>query len=796
MRLRLTVTAAVATMLASIGLYPLFETPGWFGTGFGAVVTVAAVGVLTRRYRVSVLLCPLAGLFAIFLYLTLTFTSGDAFLAIIPTPGSVAQLGRMFAEGWSDANSYAAPVPVVPAIDMLAATGIGLVAILVDLLAVRIRRAALAGLPLLAMYCVPAAVREETVSWLAFILGASGFLGLLVADSREHLYAWGRPVFTRRWAASQELDERPDAAPLAATGRRIGLTAMAVAIAVPLAVPGIEPRGIFGLGGSGGGGGHGSTGVTNLDPLDPLVSVRRQLVFTGDAEVLRYTTTDGAAPEYLRMYSLDRFDGETWTTGSLHGGKDERVAGKRLPTDPGLASMPARAVVTKISISKKVRGLGVLPAPYPPTKVDIKGDWRVDPTSLSLFSPHDSAGGRTYTVSSLRPAPDYQQLETTATAPSSVTGRDLSVPSWLNDDISVLANDITKSGLTSYDKAVKLQDWFTKPGNFVYSLTTPSPRSGGSLRDFLFHSKTGYCEQFASSMALLARLLGIPARVGMGYTAGTRQPDGTWLVRTKDAHAWPELYFTGIGWLRFEPTPAGGEGQGSAVTPDYTTPRLVPGSPDGDPQLGSTAGGTNPTNHSAGSSVTTRHHTDLPSDMTGAAGPAPKPSEDHTPIAWLLAALGAVVLLLIPAALRRLSRVYRWTHAKSDTDVAHAAWDELRATVVDHGLPWRPSDSPRAAALHLANVLTLDETPTEALTRIARAEERARYARSPGEATTLRDDMRVISSAFRKKVTRGVRWRARLLPPSSARLLRRLGSRALDAFDWLDVVTLRRRNRT
>ena len=62
-------------------------------------------------------------------------------------------------------------------------------------------------------------------------------------------------------------------------------------------------------------------------------------------------------------------------------------------------------------------------------------------------------------------------------------------------------------------------------------------------------------------MALFARLLGIPARVGMGYTAGSQLADGSWVVQTKDAHAWPELYFDGVGWLRFEPTP-GGDGGG------------------------------------------------------------------------------------------------------------------------------------------------------------------------------------------------------------------------------------------
>lgn len=795
MKLRLTIMAAVATFLASVGLYPLFETNGWFGTGFGAILVVGATGLVTRRLRVATALCPLIGLAVLFLYLTLLFAPGSALLGIIPTPGSVAALGRLIGEGWRDANAYAAPVPVLPAIDMFTGTGIGLVAILVDFLAVRVRRAALAGLPLLAMYSVPAAVRQQTVGWVAFLLGAAGYLALLVVDARDQLTGWGRPVYTRHWSATPPIRERPDSSPLAVTGRRIGLTAVAIAIVIPLAVPGIEPRGLIAFGSGGESGvGHGAGTITGLNPLDPLVSVRRQLVHTTDAELLTYRSSE-ASPDYLRMYSLDRFDGETWTMGPLRAGKEARVAGKRLPTGQALGAVATRPVTTKITINDRVRGLDVLPAPYPPTMVDIKGDWRADTNSLTVFSPRDSAGGRTYTVSSVRPAPTYQQMEATGPLPASIAGRYLGVPDWLGRNISALARSVTADAVTPYDKAVKLQDWFTKPGNFTYSLTTPPPRRASALRDFLFESKTGYCEQFASAMALLARLLGIPARVGMGYTAGTQRSDGSWAVSTKDAHAWPELYFFGVGWLRFEPTPAGSVGQGSATVPDYTTPQFLPGAP-GTEEDGSPATVPAPTDtSSAGPATGPNHRPDPLTDQSGAAGVIPSAQDDGPPIGWLLAALAVVVLLAVPAGLRRGSRVYRWAHATSDGAVAHAAWDELRATVVDHGLPWRASDSPGAAARRLARVTGLDETAVQAVGRIGEAEERARYARVPGPATTLRDDVREARAALKAAVPRRTRLRAQVFPPSSAEVLRRGVGRVLDAFDWLDVATLRRRRR-
>jgi transglutaminase-like putative cysteine protease len=797
MRLRLTIVAALATMLASVGLYPLYESSGWFGTGFGAVLVVAAAGVLGRRLRLAAALCPLLTVVALFVYLTVVFAGRQAFLGVVPTPSSVARLGRLLSEGWHDANAYAAPVPMLPAIDMLTGTGIGLVALLVDFLAVRLRRAALAGLPLLAVYSVPAAVRQQTVSWLAFLLGASGYLGLLVVDARDQLSGWGRAVFTRHWTPSREEGERPDSSPLAASGRRIGLTAVAIAIVLPFAVPGIEPHGMLGFGaGSGSGSGKGGGSVTGLNALNPLVSVRRQLVRNGDAEVLTYRTTDGTAPDYLRMYSLDRFDGETWTTGTLRGGKDARVTNKQLPGAPGLNAVPVRSVNTDISIDRDVHGLDVLPSPYPPTKVDIKGDWRFDAASLTVFSTHDSAGGRSYKITSVRPEPTYQDLVTNAPLPTSITGRYLSVPGSLGDDVTKLATDLTASASTPYEKAVKLQNWFTQPGNFTYSLDAPSTRQDGALRDFLFTSRTGYCEQFASSMALLARLIGIPARVGMGYTAGTQDANGGWVVRTKDAHAWPELYFSGVGWLRFEPTPGGDGGQGSATVPSYTAPQLLPGAPGSGTASQPSGGAAANPESTAGALPVPRHRTDSLADERAAPGPVTQQDSSHLPIGWLVAALVVLLLLLTPATLRRLTRTRRWARAKSDAAIAHAAWDELRAEAADHRMAWPGSETPRGTARRLTEELRLEGAPAEALERLSRAEERARYATEAGPAEGLREDVRVLRTAFRERTARRVRWRTRVFPPSALATLRRAASRVLDLFDWLEVAMPRRRRHT
>ncbi|MDL4820037.1 DUF4129 domain-containing protein, partial [Actinomadura opuntiae] len=132
---------------------------------------------------------------------------------------------------------------------------------------------------------------------------------------------------------------------------------------------------------------------------------------------------------------------------------------------------------------------------------------------------------------------------------------------------------------------------------------------------------------------------------------------------------------------------------------------------------------------------------------------------------------------------------------------AHAAWREMRADALDHGLEWRPSDSPRAAARRLGELLELDPVGAEALGRIARAEELARYSRTrvadPPER--LRADVRTVRAAFAASVGRRARWRARVFPPSSiaqARsALRGAGSRTADLADRLNDLPNRLRRR-
>jgi hypothetical protein len=151
----MTVVTAVACLLAAIDLLPLFDDTLWFVIAIGAVIVVAATGTLTRLRPLPAEACLAAGFAALLLYLNLIFEVRHSWALVIPTPGSLSRLWYLIGTGIHDANRYAPPAPHRPGLLLLAAGGVGLVAVFADWIAVRLRSAALAGLWLLVLFTVP-----------------------------------------------------------------------------------------------------------------------------------------------------------------------------------------------------------------------------------------------------------------------------------------------------------------------------------------------------------------------------------------------------------------------------------------------------------------------------------------------------------------------------------------------------------------------------------------------------------------------------------------------------------------
>jgi protein-glutamine gamma-glutamyltransferase len=121
------------------------------------------------------------------------------------------------------------------------------------------------------------------------------------------------------------------------------------------------------------------------------------------------------------------------------------------------------------------------------------------------------------------------------------------------------AQQVVGATTSPYIAAVRLEDWFRSGGGFRYDESPPEPDGMPTLVHFVTRSKRGYCQHFASSMALMLRYLGIPARVAAGFTSGSYNQDTRqWTVTDHDAHTWVEVWFRRFGWLPFDPTPGRG----------------------------------------------------------------------------------------------------------------------------------------------------------------------------------------------------------------------------------------------
>ena len=761
---RRTIAAAAATILTSISLYPVFIGTAWFWAGAGAVLAVAGAATLTRLRRLPVLVCLVGTLAGLLLYLNLVFSNGRSWGHLLPTATSLRLLWDLAGQGFHESSKYAPPVPALSGMVLLAAAGIGIIAVLTDLIAVRLGSAALAGLPLLLLFTEPFTLsisRDALGTTIAFCAATAGYLWMLSSEGRDRIREWEH----------KNPDPRlmPDTTAVAAAGRRVGAASMVVALCVPLIIPGLHVTRLFGSG-QPGIGGHGPGASAGAGFPDPNTQMSNELHTTQAQMVFTYTST-AANPQYFQVYVLDNL---TATQGWKIFGQSPSLVNvsPQLPAEPGLeaaASDSFARVTTHVTLSGSVPQdqYNALPVPYPATAVTAAGSLQADRSSLMVFDNGQRLAGLSYSVKSLDAAPAAQALNDDDAAPSPGTSYYTQVPApYLA--LHGLAQSVVKAAgaKTAFQDAVALQDWLSAGGGFRYTLNAPTVISESGLANFLEHTKRGYCQQFSFAMAALARLLGIPARVAIGFTAGTAVAGNQWLVTSHDAHAWPELYFQGFGWLRFEPTPAGGgPGQGTATAPVYTlsTSGTLPGSSPGSQQGG--ASGTpgalsNPNQGLKNGGLLTG----------GGAGGAAGSRAGVNPWEVLgFCVLGlAVIAAAVPGGARLLIRRRRWRGraARADDARAHAAWRELRDDLVDYRVGYLPSQSPRTVAARTASTLELAPPAAAALGRIAMAEERARYAARADSGAGLHADSAAVRRAVAAAVPRWTRWQARLLPTS------------------------------
>ncbi|MDT7572455.1 MAG: hypothetical protein QOE05_2629 [Actinomycetota bacterium] len=769
-RERLTLAVALAVALGAAAVVPLYADLHWVLKAAGGIAAVAAGGLVARRANMPGILQPVITTAALLLYVCLVFARTTLGFGLLPTGETITALNDLLQTGLDDIDRLAPPVPTNAGLTLIAVLGVGAVAIVVDLIAVVFGRAAIAGLPLLVLYAVPSAVLPGGLGWIPFVFVAAGWLWLMLVEGSDRVSRWGTPLKTDRPDRSARYDDTS----LGRVGRRIGAAALGVAVIVPAMIPGLDAR-LLG-GGGGDGNGKGSRTTTTYNPITKL---RDDLRLPKARDILSYTTND-KSPDYLRMTTLDQFSDAGWSSSRLSGNQKDNGLKGTLPYPRGLSSTD----VAEVRVKVQIRNLDAnwLPVPAVPSKVDVDGPWMYDDRSETVFSIHSSTRKvkKQYSVTAIKVRPDRTVL-----AQGAETGGDEEIGQYSVDPevtpfVRALTEDVIKGKTSAYAKVAAIQAFFSPAHGFRYSTTTQVPGidSPSALEAFL-KGRRGFCEQYASAMAAMIRIAQVPARVAVGFTMGDRQADGSYRVTTDDAHAWPEAWFSGVGWLRFEPTP---RRDGQTTVPTYAVaadtsgetpgafdePDLPAKGPDGE------AGGSDPLGDKLD-----RLDPDVVTDP-GAAGARVQSS--HRSLA-LLGLLAVALLIVLPRLLHLLRRRRRWR-----TGGALAGWEQVRDDATDIGHVWRPADSPRAAATALAQRHSLDADARTALWRLALATERTRYAREGAVDTTgLYDDAAAVRSALHSGVSRSVRWRAWLVPPSTLHwTASTLGTFVADVLDGFD----------
>lgn len=750
-----TVASGVAVLLASLALVPLFDDAGWFGATLLVTVAVIAAGGIATRLRAPLFLIPVIQAGVLFAVLVSRFTDDEAPWDFVPTTDALNALRVVFAEGLADVDRYAPPVPVTEGLSGLVALGVGCVALTVFVLHVSLRLPTVAGIPLVALYIVPSFVLQDGSPWWTFVTVCAGWLVLLVADERLNFIAWGRML--------RRQDKSSSASPLAGVSSaavRLGAAAVVISLALPILVPGLADAVIGRVTGGGGDGGE-DAGEGQAEPetvsISPFVELRRNLTNNQPVTLLRYRTS-AESDGYIKLVVNEAFDGQTWKPNSFS--PDNAVpistgAVPAVPRDTAIPSRPIRYDFTSVRLQQNY-----LPTPENLTEVRAEGEWYVDNLTRSVFGGDGvrlKRGDQWVAVGDeVKPTP--AQLDAAPDIPA-LEQADLIKGTTIPASIAEKARQLTIGTTSKHEAAVAIQDWLRR--DFTYSTNVISEpidnlQSSSYLEQFI-QDKVGYCEQFAATMALMSRSIGIPARVVVGFTRGTKNDQGEYVVTAKDAHAWPELFFTGIGWVRFEPTPRGPADGGTVTVPNRAAPAPSGGPDEREPTREGVPNNRQVPEEDNG---TPNAISEVP-DATAPVDPADQLR--RRALVGLL--LVGVVALLVPAAWRLLRRRRRLAATASIED----AWTELRDSARDLGVPWSDAHTPRQAADAVIRRQSLMGEAADATTRLARATEQVRYAPTPPAADGVAHDVQAVRGALWRRAEWKARFRAVFLPVSLRR---------------------------
>lgn len=724
-----------ATLLFMIlfSLEQVFATGEYAGPAFLAATIATVLMMLLRRIGVPVIATLLTSFAAAAWYLLIVFQAHKTFY-LFPTTSALGGVGKMLGRAYQHSQVDYALVPTRPGYVALIVIAFWVMATIGEIATFRWRRPLIATIGPTALFALILIVGTRAMGNLIVPFYLVALMVFLGAESSYRLRTWGQWVATWKDRRAEE--------PLTLTGalaRRMGAACVVVALAAPIFLPSIGKgvlswRNAVGSGMFGTGTGGGLSAGTHIDPL---VSLKTEFLEQTDEELFRVRSE---RPLYWRMVTLTEFDGINWTADET----ENLFSPNGAISDPRLEAPPAQSA-QHVEQRFEITGLSglALPAAYMPAALEVHSDeaealLEFDPLTADLQLRTPIPQGLTYTVQSLVPRASFEVMS--AAQPGDLPGNYTQLP-----EISPAVDDLlarwTRGASTPFEELLAIQ---TQLRGFDYSLAVDQEASSDYLARFLLETRSGYCQQFATAFALLARRRGYEARVSVGFLPGQTSPEAPdeYLVRGTDAHAWPEVFFEGIGWIAFEPTP-----REEAVPPGYTNPEIA-----GTTTVAGLRGPENlaPTPTPGVGDGNLQEFRD-PAGRPGRGGNVP--GQNPGPSRWERAferlavtlIVGVALFLLAVPLLKELKTKRRYRQAETRRGRATAAFLDFQDAAAELASPRRTTESAVAYATRLSR--SHEVTPAKAL-RLARIFEAAQYAprdiadKEVTEARRLAHDLR------------------------------------------------------
>ncbi|MPV89372.1 hypothetical protein GB882_11905, partial [Georgenia ruanii] len=760
--------AALTTAVASWPVTLLLSDASWLLPALTGLGVIAVTGALARGAdRSGPAVVALQAAVAA-LVLSWILVPGYHWLGL-PRLAAVSEAARLVGEGIATIRDETVPVTARPGMVLVVVVAIALVGLAVDALAVTRRSPALAGLPLLAVLTVSASGTGVALHPKFFLAPAAAWLLLVGRQGVGEIRAWRRGETrsengSRSEGATQsegrargeaargehedpfshdraeaERGVRQGAQGYARWGRVVGAVAVVLALLVPAALPHLPPTVLAqGLVRAAGQAQDGP--VTFTDTLD----LAADLASRSTRPVLRYRTDDPMGTP-LRVAVSTTYDGRRWVPGP-----EEPPVQQGYPLPPGGIDVEQHSLTV---FHNELRAPQVA-VPATLTNADFGSiRWGMRPATGAVVVAErpESYGASYWRLLGALPEGMGQGGPPPDADPATLAVDPASAPV-----ATALAQKLT-GGATSQEQAGMAIQSYLRGSAFRYSLTLADPVPGPDgqpldpISNFL-ETKVGYCVQFATAMVMIARAADIPARLAVGFLPGEKGEDGARTVVAADAHAWPELYITGLGWTRFEPTP----GARSGTAPVYRTPG-APIQPA--PAPAPTAAAERP---SMGTGLGDTPVLDEPAWWDGARR--------------FVAGAGVGVALVLLGALVPLAGRWRRRGARrragDDAAAVEGEWEALTATLTDLGVTAPRAATPRQLRAHYARAAPLDADGARALARAAGRVEAARYAPGGAAVGTMVDDVREVTRQVRAAAPWRARVRAALWPRSGTTQLR------------------------